>query len=104
MTKEQQNDIIKRVWTEHLQHKDDIPESLADNYSIWLRAKIREAVPQLSTSQDGSQQGEQGEQGDQEEQVGGPEGMPPEGGPEGGPEGMPSPPNVEATQAAAGGM
>lgn len=102
MTKEEQNNIIKRVWTEHLQRKDDIPESLADNYSIWLRAKIREAVPQLSASQDGSQQGEQE---DQEEQGGGPEGMPPEGMPaEGGPEGMPSPPNVEATQEAAGGM
>ena len=60
MTKQEQNDIIKRVWTEHLQRKDDIPESLADGYSIWLRTKIREAASQLTTSQGSDQQQDQG--------------------------------------------
>ena len=51
MTKQEQNDIIKRVWTEHLQRHDDIPESLADNYSIWLRSIIKQAAGQLTVGQ-----------------------------------------------------
>lgn len=47
MTKQEQNDIIKRVWTEHLQRRDDIPKTLADNYSIWLRGVIKQAAGQL---------------------------------------------------------
>ena len=48
MTKQEQNDIIKRVWEEHLQRKDDIPKTLADNYSIWLRSIIKQAATQLT--------------------------------------------------------
>ena len=48
MTKQEQNDIIKRVWEEHLQRKDDIPKTLADNYSIWLRSIIKQAAGQLT--------------------------------------------------------
>ena len=48
MTKQEQNDIIKRVWEEHLQRKDDIPKTLADNYSIWLRSIIKQAAAQLT--------------------------------------------------------
>lgn len=48
MNKQEQNDIIKRVWEEHLQRKDDIPKTLADNYSIWLRSIIKQAAAQLT--------------------------------------------------------
>ena len=48
MTKQEQNDIIKRVWEEHLHRKDDIPKTLADNYSIWLRSIIKQAAGQLT--------------------------------------------------------
>lgn len=48
MTKQEQNDIIKRVWTEHLQRRDEIPATLADDYSLWLRGIIREAANQLT--------------------------------------------------------
>lgn len=85
MTKQEQNDIIKRVWTEHLQRKDNIPESLADQYSIWLRTKIREAVPQLSAAQQGgmdnSAEGEAGNMQPPPDQGGGPAPMPDQGQP-----------------------
>lgn len=67
MTKQEQNDIIKRVWTEHLQRQDDIPESIADNYSIWLRGVIKQASQLLVVGQsaevnqaNGEEQGQEG--------------------------------------------
>lgn len=51
MTKQEANDIIKNVWTQHLQCKDSIPEDLADGYSIWLRGKIQQAAGQLTVGQ-----------------------------------------------------
>ena len=65
MTKQEQNDIIKQVWTEHLQRKDDLPADLADGYSIWLQALIKEAAPLLSPEQSAGNQstGEQQQQG-----------------------------------------
>lgn len=67
MTKQEQNDIIKRVWEEHLQRKDDIPESLADNYSIWLRSIIKQAAGQLTVGNT-SEAVQQDEQGQEQEQ------------------------------------
>lgn len=51
MTRQEANDIIKNVWTQHLQRKDNIPEDLADGYSIWLRGKIQQAAGQLTVGQ-----------------------------------------------------
>jgi hypothetical protein len=51
MTRQEANDIIKNVWTQHLQRKDSIPEDLADGYSIWLRGKIQQAAGQLTVGQ-----------------------------------------------------
>lgn len=62
MTKQEQNDIIKRVWTEHLQRQDDIPESLADNYSIWLRGVIKQASQLLVVGQSAEMNQAGGEQ------------------------------------------
>ena len=56
MTRQEQNEIIKRVWTEHLQRKDDLPADLADGYSVWLQALIKEAAPLLAPEQGGGQQ------------------------------------------------
>lgn len=90
MTKEEQNTIIKSVWVKKLQEHKSIPEDIADMYSTWLRAKIREAVPQLSASQDGgvdnSAEGEAGNMQSPDAGAGGPPpdtgagGPPPEGG------------------------
>lgn len=71
MTKQEQNDIIKRVWEEHLQRKDDIPKTLADNYAIWLRSIIKQAAGQLTIGNpsEAVQQEDQGqEQQEQAEQ------------------------------------
>lgn len=51
MQKQEANEIIKNVWTQHLQRKDSIPEDLADGYSIWLRGKIQQAAGQLTVGQ-----------------------------------------------------
>lgn len=82
MTKEEQNNIIKSVWTKKLQEKKSIPEDIADMYSTWLRAKIREAVPQLSASQDGGMDNSaEGEAGNvQQSDMGGAGGPPPDQG------------------------
>jgi hypothetical protein len=68
MTKQESNDIIKRVWTEHLQRTpESIPEDLADNYSLWLRSVIQKASSMLTAdgqaSQEAPQQEPQGAQG-----------------------------------------
>lgn len=60
MTKQEQNDIIKQVWTKHLQRTDSIPEDLADRYSIWLRSIIQQAASMLTA--DGQSGGEQQQQ------------------------------------------
>lgn len=81
MTKEEQNTIIKNVWTKKLQEKKSIPEDVADMYSTWLRAKIREAVPQLSASQDGGMNNSaEGEAGNMQQQDIGAGGPPPDQG------------------------
>ena len=69
MTKQEQNDIIKRVWEEHLQRKDDIPKTLADNYSIWLRSIIKQAAAQLTVGNpsEAVQQEDQGQEQQQEQ-------------------------------------
>jgi len=69
MTKQEQNDIIKRVWTEHLQRKDDIPADLADKYSTWLKGKIQQASSLLVEQSPQPQQG-QGQAQAQEQQPG----------------------------------
>ena len=71
MTKQEQNDIIKRVWEEHLQRKDDIPKTLADNYSIWLRSIIKQAAGQLTVgnTSEAVQQDEQGQEEQSQEQA-----------------------------------
>lgn len=51
MTKQEQNSIIKNVWTRHLQDADSIPEDVADTYSIWLRGKIKQASDRLMVGQ-----------------------------------------------------
>lgn len=73
MTKQEQNDIVKRVWEEHLQRKDDIPKTLADNYSIWLRSIIKQAAGQLTVGnpseavqQEDQRQEQQQEQAEQQ--------------------------------------
>ena len=58
MTRQEANDIIKNVWTQHLQRKDNIPEDLADGYSIWLRGKIQQAAGQLTVGQPAEVSGE----------------------------------------------
>ncbi len=69
MTKQEQNDIIKQVWEEHLQRKDDIPKTLADNYSIWLRSIIKQAAGQLTIGNpsEAVQQVDQGQEQQQEQ-------------------------------------
>lgn len=55
MTKEEQNQIIKDKWVEHLQREDNIPESIGDIYKNWLLGKIQEASNQLIQKQPGFQ-------------------------------------------------
>lgn len=63
MTKEEQNQIIKDKWVEHLQREDSIPESVGEIYRNWLLGKIQQASEQLrqpANSEGDQQQGEQG--------------------------------------------
>lgn len=50
MTKQEQNNIIKQVWTEHLQRTDDIPTDIANKYSLWVRGIIKTAVDRLKAN------------------------------------------------------
>lgn len=62
MTKEEQNQIIKDKWVEHLQREDNIPESVGEIYRNWLLGKIQQASEQLkqpANSEGDQQQGEQ---------------------------------------------
>lgn len=51
MTKEEQNQIIKDKWVEHLQREDNIPESVGEIYRNWLLGKIQQASDQLKQKQ-----------------------------------------------------
>lgn len=64
MTKQEQNQIIKDKWVEHLQRSDDIPESIGEIYKTWLIGKIQQASSQLTQVQ-----GPQGEQQGQEQEA-----------------------------------
>lgn len=61
MTKEEQNQIIKDKWVEHLQREDNIPESVGEIYKNWLLGKIQEASQQLKqpAQPEGDQQQEE---------------------------------------------
>lgn len=48
MTKVEMNSIIESVWTKHLQETDNIPEDLANKFSLWLQSVLRKAAPLLS--------------------------------------------------------
>lgn len=64
MTKEEQNQIIKNKWVEHLQREDNIPESVGEIYRNWLLGKIQQASAQLTQTQGPQNQG--GEEQQQE--------------------------------------
>ena len=59
MTKEEQNNIILDVWQKHLMQKDSLPESIADTFSNWLRAKIKQASAMLTQAQQQPSPGEE---------------------------------------------
>lgn len=62
MTKQEANSIIERVWTEHLQRVDNVPEDLANKFSLWLQGVLKQAAPLLnknSTSHQGQEQPQQ---------------------------------------------
>lgn len=61
MTKEEQNQIIKDKWVEHLQREDKIPESVGEIYKNWLLGKIQQASEQLKqpANSEGDQQQEE---------------------------------------------
>ena len=61
MTKEEQNQIIKDKWVEHLQREDNIPESIGEIYRNWLLGKIQQASEQLKqpANSEGDQQQEE---------------------------------------------
>ncbi len=61
MTKEEQNQIIKDKWVEHLQREDNIPESVGEIYRNWLLGKIQQASEQLKqpANSEGDQQQEE---------------------------------------------
>ena len=61
MTKEDQNQIIKDKWVEHLQREDNIPESVGEIYRNWLLGKIQQASEQLTqpANSEGDQQQEE---------------------------------------------
>jgi len=63
MTKEDQNQIIKDKWVEHLQREDNIPESVGEIYRNWLLGKIQQASEQLR--QPANSEGDQQQQGEQ---------------------------------------
>lgn len=66
LTKEQQNQIIKDKWVEHLQREDNIPESIGEIYRNWVLGKIQQASEQLK--QPANSEGDQQQQQQQEEQ------------------------------------
>lgn len=51
MTKEEQNQIIKDKWVEHLQLENSIPESVGEIYRNWLLGIIQQASMQLKQAQ-----------------------------------------------------
>lgn len=61
MTKEEQNQIIKDKWVEHLQREDNIPDSVGEIYRNWLLGKIQQASEQLKqpANSEGDQQQEE---------------------------------------------
>lgn len=61
ITKEEQNQIIKDKWVEHLQREDNIPESVGEIYRNWLLGKIQQASEQLKqpANSEGDQQQEE---------------------------------------------
>lgn len=61
MTKEEQNQIIKDKWVEHLQREDNIPESVGEIYRNWLLGKIQQVSEQLKqpANSEGDQQHEE---------------------------------------------
>ena len=61
MTKEEQNQIIKDKWVEHLQREDNIPESVGEIDRNWLLGKIQQAREQLKqpANSEGDQQQEE---------------------------------------------
>lgn len=61
MLKEEQNQIIKDKWVEHLQREDNIPESVGEIYRNWLLGKIQQASEQLKqpANSEGDQQQEE---------------------------------------------
>lgn len=59
MTREEQNQIIKDKWVEHLQRSDDIPESIGEIYKNWLIGKIQQASSQLTQTQGPQEQDSQ---------------------------------------------
>ena len=63
MTRQEQNQIIKDKWVEHLQRSDDIPESIGEIYKNWLVGKIQQVSAQLTQVQgpQGDQQGQEQE-------------------------------------------
>lgn len=63
MTKEEQNQIIKDKWVEHLQRENNIPESVGEIYRNWLLGKIQEASQQLK--QPANSEGDQQQQEEQ---------------------------------------
>ena len=65
MTREESNNIIERVWTEHLRRKDKIPEDLANKFSMWLRGRIKSAA-QLMVTDSGAGGGDEAAGGQQE--------------------------------------
>ena len=62
MTKEEQNQIIKDKWVEHLQREDNIPESVGEIYKNWLLGKIQQASEQLKQPANSELYQQQGEQ------------------------------------------
>lgn len=63
MTKEEQNQIIKDKWVEHLQREDNIPESVGEIYRNWLLGKIQQVSEQLK--QPANSEGDQQQQEEQ---------------------------------------
>lgn len=59
MTKEEQNQIIKDKWVEHLQREDNIPESVGEIYRNWLLGKIQQASDQLKQKQPEQEEAQQ---------------------------------------------
>ena len=65
MTKKEINDIIESVWTKHLQTVEDVPQDLANKFSLWLQGVLKQAAPLLSKKAQPAQPQEQAPQGQQ---------------------------------------